>query len=306
MGRVHNGLMPRRYDLTSLELFVAVCDAKSISKAADAQSIAASAISKRITQLEDIAGAALLTRARSGVVPTAAGLTLLEHARNVLHNVDLIDRDLAGDARGLRGYVRVFANASAIAEFLPASIVSFLADPQNAGIDIQVEEMSSADIVSGVRDGLAALGICRSQTAASGLEWIPYKRDHLACIVREGHPLAARKSVAFADTLAYEHAGLRSGSAITALLRRESLQAGKMIRYRALVSTFDAAIAVAGSGLVVSIVPVEIASRHAKVAGIRVIPLTDDWAPGQFSICCRARRALPKPAGAFVTHLLRS
>src|SRR5512145_2985546 len=111
--------MGRRYDLTSLELFVAVCDAKSISRAAEEQSIAASAISKRISQLESIAGAPLITRARSGVTPTPVGLTLLEHARNVLHNVDLIDRDMSSDARGLRGYIRVFASASAIAEFIP-------------------------------------------------------------------------------------------------------------------------------------------------------------------------------------------
>jgi DNA-binding transcriptional LysR family regulator len=298
--------MGRRYDLTSLELFVAVCDAKSISKAAEEQSIAASAISKRISQLEDIAGTVLITRARSGVVPTRSGLTLLEHARNVLHNVDLIDRDLANDARGLRGFIRVFSNASAIGEFLPAAVISFLSDRKNSDIDIQVEEMSSQDVVNGVRDGLAAIGICRAEADASGLEWIPYASDHLACIVPLKHPLAGRKDIAFAETLAYEHVGLRSASAMTALLRRESLHAGRLIRYRILVSTFEAKIAFVGSGLVVSIVPVEIASRHAKVAGIHVIPLTDAWAQRQFSICCRARRALPKHAAAFVAHLLET
>ncbi len=296
--------MARRYDLTSLELFVAVCDQRSISKAAEQESIAASAISKRITQLEDIAGAPLLTRVRSGVQPTTAGLTLLEHARNVLHNVDLIDRDLASDARGLRGYIRVFANASAIAEFLPAAIVSFLADPNNAEVDIQIEEMSSQDIVSGVRDGLAAVGICRTEAEASGLEWLPYRTDHLACIVPDKHPLAGRSQITFADTLQYQHVGLRSGSAVTSLLRRESLQAGRLIRYRALVSSFEAMIAIVGEKLAISIVPVEIATRHAQLAGIKVIPLSDDWAQRPFSICCRSRRALPKHAGAFVTHLL--
>ena len=296
--------MARRYDLTSLELFVAVCDAKSISKAAEEQSIAASAISKRISQLEDIAGSPLITRARSGVVPTRTGMTLLEHARNVLHNVDLIDRDMASDARGLRGYIRVFANASAIAEFLPEAIVSFLEKPRNSDIDLQVEEMSSQDVVNGVRDGLAPIGICRAEVDASGLEWISYATDHLACVVPQDHPLSGRREIAFVETLDYEHAGLRAASAMTALLRRESLHAGRLIRYRILVSTFEAAIAVAGSGLVVSIVPVEIAARYAKANGICVIPLTDGWAQRQFSICCRARRALPKHAAAFVAHLL--
>jgi DNA-binding transcriptional LysR family regulator len=298
--------MARRYDLTSLELFVAVCDAKSISKAAEEQSIAASAISKRISQLEDIAGAPLITRARSGVAPTRAGMTLLEHARNVLHNVDLIDRDMASDARGLRGHIRVFANVSAIAEFLPEAIVSFLAEPKNCDIDIQVEEMASQDVVTGVRDGLAPIGICRTEVDAGDLEWIPYATDRLACVVPRDHPLAGRTSIPFVDTLDYEHAGLRAGSAMTALLRRESMHEGRLIRYRILMSTLEAAIAVAESGLVISIVPVEIAARHAMAGKICVIPLTDSWAHRQFSICCRARRALPKHAAAFVAHLLET
>jgi len=296
--------MPRRYDLTSLEYFVAVCDAKSISRAAEAESIAASAVSKRIAQLEDIAGAPLLSRVRSGVVPTRAGVTLLEHARNVLHNVDLIDRDLASDTKATRGFIRVFANASAIGEFLPESVVSFLAKPDNADVDVQIEEMNTLDVVTGVRDGQAAVGICRSDAESTGLEWIPYKSDHLAIVTPKNHALARERRVPFADVLQYQHVGLRSGSSITTLLRRESLRAGRLIRYRVLVSTFEAAINAIASGLVVGIVPVEIASRYAAVAGVAVIPLNDEWAERHFSICCRVRRALPPPTAAFVSHLL--
>jgi DNA-binding transcriptional LysR family regulator len=216
----------------------------------------------------------------------------------------LIDRDLVHEAKGLRGFIRVFANASAIGEFLPAAVVSLLADPKNAGIDMQIEEMSTQDVAAGVRDGLAAIGICRSDVDAIGLEWFPYRTDHLALIVPKAHAIARERRIGFADVLAYQHAGLRSGSAITALLRRESLRAGRLIRYRVLVSTFEAAIGVVGAGLCVSIVPMEIASRYAASAGIAVLPLTDDWAQRQFSICCRARRALPPAAAQFVAHLL--
>ena len=166
--------------------------------------------------------------------------------------------------------------------------------------------MSSQDVVNGVCDGLATVGVCRSEAEASGLEWIPYATDRLACIVPDNHPLAGLRQVAFAETLQYEHAGLRSGSAITALLRREGLRDGKLIRYRALVSTFEAAIDLVAAGLVVSILPVEIGQRHAKTARIHVVPLTDDWAQRQFSICCSARRALPRHAAAFVSHLLQT
>ena len=94
--------MSQRFDFTSLELFVAVCEAKSIARAAEAAHIAPSAVSKRIAQMERLAGAALLVRSHAGVTPTRTGLMLLQHARHVLYNLDLIERDLRGDSRHRR------------------------------------------------------------------------------------------------------------------------------------------------------------------------------------------------------------
>jgi DNA-binding transcriptional LysR family regulator len=116
--------MARRFDLLSLQLFVSVCEARSIARAAEVESIAASAISKHIAQMEELAGTALVVRNRSGVAPTKARLILLEHARNVLLSLDLIERDLASDHRVSRGFLRVYASASAIGEFLASDIVS--------------------------------------------------------------------------------------------------------------------------------------------------------------------------------------
>ena len=296
--------MSQKFDLTSLRLFVAVCEAKSISRAAEIESIAASAISKRIAQLERAAGIPLLVRRRAGVTPTTAGVRLLEHARNVIYSVDLIERDLSASARDLRGYIRVFASASAIAEFLPDAVVHFLANPKYRDIDVQIEEMTSQEVLSGVRDGLAVLGVCWATADVPGLELIPYRSDHLCVVVPDGHPLASRRQLRFVDTLTYEYASLRPGSAVTALLRRESLRAGKSIRFRALVSTFEAAIGVVRSGLVICIAPYEIAASQNTATGLRVIPLTDAWAHRQFSICCRSRRNLPRPAALFLNHLL--
>ena len=71
----------RDLDLTTLRLFVSVCETRNIARAAEQASLVGSAISKRIAQLEDTVGVKLLQRRKHGVEPTAAGQTLLEHAR---------------------------------------------------------------------------------------------------------------------------------------------------------------------------------------------------------------------------------
>ena len=106
----------RDLDLTTLRLFVSVCETRSIARAGAQASIVGSAISKRLAQLEDTLGTPLFVRRRRGVVPTAAGETLLEHARAMLGSVNRIERDMAAYAGGMRGHVRMLASATAKAK----------------------------------------------------------------------------------------------------------------------------------------------------------------------------------------------
>lgn len=296
--------MVRKFDFASLQLFVAVCECRSITHAAELQNITPSAVSKRITRLEEFAGTPLLIRTNSGVAPTNEGVALLEHARNLLYNLEILERDIGSRAADHRGCLLIVANRSANAAFVPASVASFLANPKNRGIDVQIAETTSHEVVSRVKGGLATLGVCWAETDMAGLEWKPGKRDHLSAVVPINHPLASRDRIAFADTLLYEHVGIHSGGPVTHVLRRESVRAGKLLRYRIVAPTFDAMIRVVESGLVVAIIPAIVALRYAGRSGIAVIPLSDAWGERQFAVSCRNRRALPRPAAELFNHLV--
>src|SRR5665213_3489151 len=99
----------RDLDLTTLRLFVTVCETRNIARAGEQANIVGSAISKRLAVLEDTAGTRLLVRRRRGVEPTPAGETLLEHARAMLASADQIERDMAAYAAGVKGQVRILA-----------------------------------------------------------------------------------------------------------------------------------------------------------------------------------------------------
>jgi len=295
--------VPRKLDLASLESFVAVCECRSITHAAELQNISASAVSKRVTHLEEFAGTALLLRTNTGVEPTDEGVRLLEHARSVLYNVNLIERDLGSSTDSRRSFVRVLANRSANAEFVATSVASFLADPRHHHIDVQIGEMTSHEVVFRVKDGLATLGVCWAETDMTGVEWKPSRRDQLSVVVPIDHPLTAKEHVAFADTLEFEQVGILSGGPVTNLLRRESMRSGKLLRYRVVAPTFDAMVRIVASGLV-AIMPSQIASRFARSHAIALVPLTDGWRERQFAVCCRSRRALPSSAGDLFDHLV--
>ena len=301
---MQGAVVARKFDFDSLELFVAVCECRSITQAAELKNITASAISKRITRLEEFAGTPLLARTNLGVKPTNDGVRLLEHARNVLYNLELLERDMGGSPEKLRGLVLMVANRSANAALVPAAVASFLANPKHSNIDVQIGEMTSHEVVSRVKGGVATLGVCWAETDMAGVEWTPSKHDHLSAVVPLSHPFAKRDRVAFAEMLDYEQVGIYSGGPVTHLLRRESVRAGKLLRYRVVAPTFDAMIQFVASRLVVAIIPEGVALRYAQSSPIAVIPLTDAWKDRQFAVCCRSRRALPRPAAELFKHLL--
>lgn len=99
-----------RYDLTSLEVFVAVAESGNLTRAGARQHLAVSAISKRIAELEEVAGAALLLRHARGVSLTAAGQSMLHYARQLLQVMERMRGELSEYAGGLKGVVRVHAS----------------------------------------------------------------------------------------------------------------------------------------------------------------------------------------------------
>ena len=82
----------RRLDLTTLQLFVAVYEEGTLTRASRREAIAVSAASKRLLELEQALGAAVFVRQATGMSLTPAGETLLHHARRVLVDVERIGR----------------------------------------------------------------------------------------------------------------------------------------------------------------------------------------------------------------------
>src|SRR3954469_21657163 len=192
----------RRIDLTSLQLFVAVCELGSIGKAAEREFIAASAVSKRLSDLEATLDTPLLYRHTRGVDLTPAGESLLHHARSVLFSLEKMQSELSEYADGVRGHVRVHASISAIVQFLPEDLGAFTRE--HAQVKIDLEEHLSTEVLRAVQEGAADLGICNVAAAAGHeLQTQPYRQDQLVLIVPRGHALAQRQSVAFVDTLEF-------------------------------------------------------------------------------------------------------
>jgi DNA-binding transcriptional LysR family regulator len=293
----------RDLDLTSLRLFVAVCENGNIARAAEQNSLVASAVSKRLSALERSLGTPLLTRVKHGVSPTPAGQTLLEHAREMLARAMRIERDMELFASGTKAQIRLLASASALAEHLADDTAVFLRARENGNIRIDIEERLSPDIIRGIREGAAAIGVCWDATPTLGLQTLPYRSDQLCVAVPANHPLTKKKTLSLLDTLDYEHASMPSNSAVQVMLQRAAAQLGRNISHRVVVSNFESALRVVRANLAITVVPREVGQVYAQTYKLALMPLAETWSTRQMILVFSNMETLSPSARALLGFL---
>ena len=290
------------FDFRDLEQFVAVAETGSIARAAERCHTVASAVSKRLSDLEESFDMPLLVRGAKGVELTPAGHTFLARARSVLHQAEQLDEEIRRHAAGARGHVRVFANISAIVEFLPAALAAFLA--RYPDIHIHLEEHVSTGVAAGVADNLADFGIMGSTAAVDGLAMTPFRNDELVVVLKPDHEMAQRDGLTFGDIVQQPLVGLHANSSLHHLLARAAADAGRPLNVRIRVTSFDAVCAMVAAGLGIGIIPKAAASAYAAQLRLNAIALTDAWAKRQLFICTRVNEPLPGAAQRLLDHLL--
>lgn len=293
-----------RYDLTSLKIFVTVAECGNLTRAAEREHLAVSAISKRIGELEAMVRTPLLQRYPRGVGLTPAGQSLLHHARQMLQLVHRMDAELGEYAGGVKGHVRLHAVASALTQFLPEEIESFLS--RYPLVHVSMEERTGRAVVLAVADGTADVGVVASHTPLHGLTALPYHRDRLMIGMPLGHPLARRKSVRFADAIDYPFVGPHADSSLSALMAEGAKACGKTIQQRVQASSFDAMCRLVESRLGLTMLPEGVLAPHAAAGRIRVLALKEDWALRQMAVVVRDPAQLSPITRTLIEHLQRA
>jgi DNA-binding transcriptional LysR family regulator len=290
-----------RLDLVSLSLFSLVARSGSISKGAELALLAVGAASKRLSDLEAAVGVALLERHSRGVTLTVAGQALQRHAQRILSDVDQLAAELSDYASGLVGVVRLWANTSAVTQFLPLEIAAFV--DANPGIRIELEEEDSSEVVLAVHDGRADIGIFADRTPALGLHLVNYREDRLVLVVPRSHALARRRAVHFEEALAYDFVCLSKATSLAKRLQAETDALGRRLKMRIHVRSFDAMCRMVAAGMGVAILPREAIQPHVRSMNLRQIALEDAWAHRRLLIGLRDANVVPRHVRMLIDHL---
>ena len=289
------------YDLTDLRLFIAIAEARNLTRGAERVHLAPSSASHRMRLLEESIGTALLLREPRGVSLTRAGEALLRHARQVFAQLEQMHADLTPYAQGVRGHVSLWANTHATHAFLPDSLSTFL--QRHPQVTISLEEHTSPEVIMAVARGEVDVGVVADLLEGAEVELIPYRADRLVLIAPADHPLAQRASTRFAEVLDYPFVMLHAGSAIHTFTMNTAAALGRHLEVRIQVRSFEAVCRMVSAGVGLGMVPLGAVSAGAAHAPLAVVELEEPWAQRDLKVCVRKRESLSRFAADLVACL---
>jgi DNA-binding transcriptional LysR family regulator len=251
----------------------------SIARAASRNHIAASALSRRIADLESAMGLALLIRSPSGVEPTEAGRHAFSRAVSVHDQLQSLAREVQSLSGQVAGFVRLYANASAIVGFLPERLKAFQA--RYPLVQIVLTEQISDEVIRACMDDRADVGISAAGKTPGALESWHFADDPLMVVLPRDHELAAIDAPTFSNVIRFPLVALQAGGSLDQIIKEHADAARTPLKLAVTVNSFDAQCRMVEAGLGIGIVPTSAASAFAGSHAFVRRPLDETWGTGR-------------------------
>jgi DNA-binding transcriptional LysR family regulator len=229
----------------------------SFAAAAEALSFTQSAVSQQVAALEREAGTRLVERGVRPVRLTDAGRALLAHAEAVLARLDEAEQELGEIARLRRGRLRLASFPTAIATLVPRAVALF--NQRHPDVDLTVIDDHGQGLIPRLARWELDLALIYEHEALPEPD-VELERTHLLedpfdLVVPDGHPLAARASVALEELAGEIWIGGAPDSAYGAIVLHSCRAAGFEPRFAFGSDDYNAVQAFVAVGLGIAILP---------------------------------------------------
>ena len=203
----------------------------SISQAAENLYMGQPTLSKAIKELEDSLGFAIFERTSKGAKPTQKGIKFLTYARNVLGQIDKMEALSDSVDTDTQTFNISIPRGSYIAD----AVTSFVSElDENKGMNINVQETNSIQVINNIIDGPFHMGIIRYQTEYENyfydyltekqLRYEPVWEFEYLALMSEKHPLAQKEKVEYQELKQYTEI-THGDNAIPYIMANSSLKA---------------------------------------------------------------------------------
>lgn len=267
--------------------------------------VTASAVNRRILDLEDELGTELFERRPRGVRLTAAGEVFVNYLREQSGEVERMKSQIE-DLKGLRrGTVRIGCSQALAVDFLPREIAAFRQDHPLVTFDVRVLDHEHAMTALAAYE-VDLVAVFRPTFLAS-FQPLMSLEQRLVALMSADHPVAKRKTVRLRDCTRYPVALPEPSIGGRQLLDQVSARNGWRFQVVAVSNSFELLRGLIVHDLLISFQILIGAPADAEELGIAVREIDDRDIPRGNLVLGQLRgRSLPLPAAMFAERFARS
>lgn len=189
-----------RITLRQLQLFRAVCESRSYSRAAEEMALTQPAVSLQIRQLEDLIGQPLFEYLGKKLHLTPAAEALQRASTDIFGRLDSLDMQLSDLQGSLHGQLNLAVESSA-KYITPHLFAAF--KRQHPEVNLELVVVNHAQAVKRLSISRDDLLIISQVPTDMDLEFLPFLNNPIVAVAPADHPLSQAAELTLQDLTAY-------------------------------------------------------------------------------------------------------
>lgn len=197
-------------DLRQLEMFQAIVETGSFTRAGEKLNVSQSAISRQIKLLEEELGDQIFKRIHKKIYLTPTGEVLLQYSRRIFNEVRLMVSEISDLTHLRRGSLRLAGGMSVCTYLFPHLLKEY--QERYPKIELTIATGTNDEILRSLRANEADLALLSLPFTEEDLEVHPALTEEMVLVMEREHPLASKKEITFQDLTPYTYIHFERGS----------------------------------------------------------------------------------------------
>lgn len=268
-----------RITFRQLQVFRAVFDSRSYSRAAEDMALTQPAVSLQIRQLDELLGQPLFEYVGKKLYATEAGEALYQTSKDLFERLDSLDMRLSDLQGALQGQLRLAVESSA--KYLTPHLFAAFRQT-HPGVQLNLTVLNRLQVIKRLADNRDDLVIMSMVPQDMALDFLPFLNNPIVAVAAPDHPLAQRSPLALRELEGHVMLVREPGSGTRKACEEFFLQKHISITHVEEITSFEAIREAAIAGLGLAMMPrhavhLELMHGLLKELPIDELPLYRSW-----------------------------
>ena len=203
-------------DIRQFEMFQAIVDTGSFTRAGEKLCVSQSAISRQIKLLEEELGDQVFKRIHRKIYLTPTGEVLLHYTRKIFNEIRLMTSEISDLTHLRRGYLRLAGGMSICTYLFPSLVKEY--QQRYPNVELTIATGTNDEILRLLKTNQVDLALLSLPFQDEDLEIYPALTEEMVLVMEDQHPLSTRDRITFKDLTPYTFIHFERGSNTRKLL----------------------------------------------------------------------------------------